>query len=463
MDKEYDMIAIGGGPAGSTAATLVAMQGHKVLLLERERFPRYQIGESLLPATINGIVQLLGAEDSVKQAGFIKKRGGTFSWGKETDVWTLNFGSSPVVGDPNDSNRVYAYEVKRDRFDRILLDNAREKGVEVREQHRVKNLVWSSDRVTGVVFGDPNGREERATARFVVDASGHQSKMAQQVGDRLYSQLYRNIAIYGYFVNGKRLPEPDSGNVLFEAFDDGWLWYIPLDDTLTSVGAVLPKERTGIKENQGNLAGTLQDYIAASPIISEYLAGAQPARETPYGEIRMRQEFSYCHSHFWKPGILLVGDAACFIDVLLSSGVHLATYGALLAARSINTALRGEIDEAVCLHEFELRYRLEYSRFYQLLSGLYDMEKERPTYHAWLRKWLRDTNAFSLEPFEQNVDRLIREKRPLPKNMSSVEFLRQLNGKMLLTAAIAQMEQVESLPAIEGNLVPSPDRLHWLD
>src|SRR5439155_111060 len=149
-----------------------------------------------------------------------------------------------------------------------------------------------------------------------------------------------------YYENGKRLPPPNSGNILSVAFKNGWFWYIPLSDTLTSVGAVVSRDAA---EQLSDPQGAMQHFIDQAPLIKEYLAGAARVTSGIYGEYRIRKDYSYCNTGFWKPGCALVGDAACFIDPVFSSGVHLSTYSALLAARSINTCLRdSQIPEAVC-------------------------------------------------------------------------------------------------------------------
>jgi len=460
MSKYFDLIVVGGGPAGATLATRVAQQGHRVLLLERARFPRYQVGESLLPATINSICALLGVTEEIKRAGFVKKAGGTFRWGQEDKQWTLNFGMSAQVGDPDAGNQVFAYQVRRNEFDHILLQNARKNGVDVREEHTVQDVVTEDGRVVGVQFLDDMGKEQVANARFVADASGHTSRVSQRVGQRTYSQFYRHVAAYCYYDNGKRLPGIESGNVLFETFDKGWLWYIPLSDTLTSVGAVLHQDNAKVLKNDHEAA--MRQFIDACPIIKDYLSNAHRTTQAPYDEVRIRKEFSYSNNRFWQPGALLIGDAACFVDVLLSSGVHLATYGALLAARSINTILKGDIDEAVCLNEFELRYRMEFSKFYQLLIGLYDLNRDAQTYHTWLRTWIRTTHAFVLEPPELEQA----GKNGLPPDPLLLErqvaYLRQLNTTALSsTNGPLTMEQVTPLPLLTGQLQRSKDLTTW--
>lgn len=387
---EYDVIVVGGGPGGSTLASFVAMKGHRVLLLEEAKFPRHQIGESLLPATVHGICAMLGLSQEIAEAGFPRKRGGTFRWGKSQEPWTFAFTKNPA--DPYG----FAYQVERDRFDEMLLRNAARKGVDVREEHHVTELLREDGRAVGVRYRDRDGVEHVARARFVADSSGHRSRMSNTVGERVYSRFFQNVALYGYYEHGKRLPAPNEGNILCAAFRDGWFWYIPLSDTLTSVGAVVSREAAEAMKDGHEVA--LQRFIAACPIIEEHLAGATRVTEGKYGEIRVRKDYSYCNTKFWGPGIALVGDAACFIDPVFSSGVHLATYSALLVARAINSCLRGALGEERCFREYEMRYRREFGNFYQFLMAFYDMNQETDSYFWSARKIVntdeRDNEAF---------------------------------------------------------------------
>jgi halogenation protein CepH len=197
------------------------------------------------------------------------------------------------------------------------------------------------------------------------------------------------VALFGYFEGGKRLPEPRGGNILCAAFDIGWFWYIPLSPTLTSVGAVLGREHAREILQHDDRETALAHFIDACPLIKDHLAEARRVTEGPYGEVRVRRDWSYAASNFWVPGMVLLGDAAGFIDPLFSQGVHLATYSALLAARSINTCLAGpDIPEAECFAEYEFRYRKEYKVFYDFLSAFYDMQKSEDSYFWDARKIL---------------------------------------------------------------------------
>jgi FAD-dependent halogenase len=387
-DRTLDLVVVGGGPAGATLATLVAMRGFKVMLLERERFPRYQIGESLLPSTVQGICRLLGVHDEVASAGFMPKRGGSFRWGRRPEPWTFDFSTQiqAAVG----ADQPLAYQVERARFDAILLENAGRKGVEVVEEATVVAVVEDGPRVTGVRFKDRHGKEHFVSSRFVGDASGNSSRLCGHVGQRRFSHYFQNVALYGYFEGGRRLPAPNSGNILCAAFDQGWFWYIPLSERLTSVGAVVGREHARALGAR-NLEPALSRFIERCPIVAEYLAGARRVTDGIYGKLRTRKDYSYTTDAFWRPGMFLVGDAACFIDPLFSSGVHLATFAALLAARSVNTVLEGRLAEDRCFAEFDRRYRREFKVFYDLLISLYDMNQEESSYFWEARKLLNTT------------------------------------------------------------------------
>ncbi|MEU5839497.1 tryptophan 7-halogenase [Streptomyces diacarni] len=451
---EYDVIVVGGGPGGSTVSTLVAMQGHRVLLLEKETFPRYQIGESLLPSTVHGICGLLGVSEELKKAQFMPKRGGTFRWGSSPEPWTFSFAVSAKFSGTTSK----AYQVERMKFDQILLDNARHKGVEVRENCSVVDVTESDGRVSGVVFDDADGIRQEASARFVVDASGNRSRIQQGVGGRrIYSDFFKNIALFGYFEGGKRLHEPNSGNILCAAFDSGWFWYIPLTPELTSVGVVL--RRDALKRVQGNREKALMALIEECPLIAEHLSEARRVQEGPYGEVRVRKDYSYCQEKFSRPGMLLVGDAACFIDPVFSSGVHLATYSGLLAARSINTVLGGvpAIDEKACFAEYEARYRAEFSRFHDFLVSFYDMHQDEDSYF-WSAQKVTNGAGSQLEAFVELVGGGSSDEGAL-FDSSLVESVLEEGARIQVQAAFG--ESFDDEPMRTGGLIASTDGMRW--
>jgi halogenation protein CepH len=476
QDEKIDLIVIGGGPAGATVSTLVAMQGHKVLLLERERFPRYQIGESLLPITVHGICGMLGCLDEVKSANFVKKHGGVFRWGKNSEPWRFNFAIAP---DLEKVDAGYAYQVERSRFDQILLDNAKRRGVRVLEGHTVKDVIVENGRAVGVQYVDELGTTRTARARFIADASGNQGQFHKIVGERVFSEFFQNIALFCYFENAKRMPEPFGGNILCAAFDDGWFWYIPLSDTLTSVGAVIAREHAG-KLRKGH-DEAMREFIDACPIIKDLLEPATRITEGQYGQYRVRRDYSYSDTRFWMPGLALLGDAACFIDPVFSTGVHLATYSGLLAARTFNTVLQGlpELDEQRCFNEFEMRYRLEFENIYKFLVAFYDFHGDEESYFWEARKILntseRDNEAFvrliagistvemdvfdvgqrisgHLSSFDDGQD---------PLGLLKANQLVSLDMKGLQEQVLYGLERPAEKPRFDGGLVPTTDGFFW--
>lgn len=483
--EEFDVVVAGGGPAGSTVATFVAMQGHRVLLLEKEVFPRYQIGESLLPSTIHGVCRLLGVADELAEAGFPVKRGGTFRWGARPDPWTFSFSVSPRITGPSS----FAYQVERARFDQILLNNAKRKGVVVREECTVTRVLEEGERVTGLRYTDADGGEHEVSATFVIDASGNKSRLYSSVGgSRNYSEFFRSLALFGYFEGGKRLAAPYSGNILSVAFDSGWFWYIPLSDTLTSVGAVVRREDA--EKVQGDREKAYNALIAECPLISEYLSDARRVTSGEYGELRIRKDYSYHHTTFWRPGMILVGDSACFVDPVFSSGVHLATYSGLLAARSINSVLAGDLDEKTALTEFEARYRREYGVYYEFLVAFYEMNVNEESYF-WQAKKVTNSEFTDLESFVDLVGGVSSGETALAESNRIIErsaefaaavdqmaggdnasmvplFKSQVVRQVMQEGGQEQMrvllgEDAEpELPLFPGGLVTSPDGMKWL-
>lgn len=450
LSEEADVVVLGGGPGGSTLATLIAMRGHRVVLLEKEKFPRWQIGESLLPSTVHGICRLTGVADEIAKAGFTRKQGGTMRWGANPEPWTFSFSASPRIT----SETSHAYQVERSKFDQILLDHARHMGVDVREQHAVVDVIDSDSdgRVCGATYTDAEGTGRTIRAKYVVDASGNKSRVHHRIGaTREYSKFFRSLALFGYFEGGKRLPEPNSGNILCAAFDSGWFWYIPLSPTLTSVGAVVRRELAD--KIQGDPEEALRSLIAECPMITEYLQDATRVTEGQYGELRVRKDYSYANTRFWRPGMALVGDAACFIDPIFSSGVHLATYGALLAARSINSVLDGTVDEDSAFREFEERYRHEYSAFHDFLVSFYNLHVDESSYF-WSAKKVTESNSSDLESFVSLVGGVSSGEASLAtKEALAQRYKSQSNEFAAAVDELAESDEPSILPLMRASVV----------
>jgi flavin-dependent dehydrogenase len=349
------VVVIGGGPGGSTAASMLARAGHRVTLFERERFPRAHIGESLLPATVP-ILEALGVRDAVEAAGCLKKYGATMVWGRDPAPWSWYFRETNV-------RYPHAYQVFRPQFDQILLEASRSAGVQVQEGVRVERVCFDGERAVGVRTAD--GIE--TTADFVVDASGQAAMLGHELGIRRWDDDFRNMAVFGYFEGAHRLDAPDETNILVEAYGEGWCWVIPLHVGVTSVGVVVDAPTARARLRGDALRPFLDGELAKTAQARRLLADARLV-DGPH----TLRDWSYTSARTVGDGWILVGDAACFVDPLFSSGVHLAMSAGMLASAYVDCALGPDAElVAAAAPLYQELYYAQYYRFHEMAKLFY--------------------------------------------------------------------------------------------
>lgn len=349
----HDIIVIGGGPAGSTAATLLARKGFSVLLLERDRFPRFQIGESLLPYN-NDLFDRLGVTDQLVTGDFQPKYGATFVTGDGSVGYDFRFERTL----PPEYHR--AFQVKREHFDDVLLRNAVSTGVEVRQATAVTAV--SLDGSAAVVETAGGARHE---ARFIVDASGHGSVVGARVGNKSDVATLKKIAFFAHYRGVPRPKGREAGNTVIVVIRNAWFWLIPVSDDLMSVGLVVDRDHFVQSDLQPE--EMLKATIAATPWVAQRMKDAEPVTR-----VYARKDFSYRMKNIAGENYVLVGDAAGFLDPIFSTGVFLAMKSADIAADAVEAKLRHGSMRPLRRYERSMTGAL--GKYFRFISNFYRRE-----------------------------------------------------------------------------------------
>jgi flavin-dependent dehydrogenase len=355
-----DVIVIGGGPAGSTASALIAQQGRQVVLFERERFPRFHIGESLIPETY-WVLRRLGMLPKMQKSRFVKKYSVQF-------VNADGKLSAPFYfwdNKPHECSQTW--QVVRSEFDRMMLDNAREHGVSVHEGVRVLDVLLEGERAVGVRIRGEDGAEREVRAPVVVDASGQVGLLQNRLGLRVWDPILNKGAIWTYWRGAYRDSGRDEGAtmVLQTADRKGWFWYIPLHDDLVSVGVVAPFD--DLFKGRGPYAQTYEEEVDRCPAVKQRVS--QGTRATGYFATK---DYSYRATRVAGDGWVMIGDAFGFLDPLYSSGVLLALRSGEMAADAICEGLENGDTSAAQLGKWGPVFNQGVDRMRRLVCEYYE-------------------------------------------------------------------------------------------
>jgi flavin-dependent dehydrogenase len=326
MQEEYDVVIVGGGPAGSTAGALLAEHGRRVLILEREKFPRYRVGESLIPFCYPALKRL-GLVKKMISSPFVRKYSVQF-------ISRSGHGSQPFYFYKHiKHNLARTWQVERSEFDQMLLDNARDKGTMVEEEVSARELIYDGDRVIGVKARNKDGEDREIFAKVVVDASGRDAFAIRQNNWREADPQLNKVAVWTYYKGAKRDKGLDEGATTVAYIrEKGWFWYLPLHNDLVSVGVVAEKDYLYRGGTHPKLI--FEREIKENKWIEDHLSTG-----TQHGQFYVTGDYSYRSRYGSIDGLVLVGDALAFLDPVFSSGVFLALKGGLLVADAIHDAL----------------------------------------------------------------------------------------------------------------------------
>lgn len=354
---DCDVVIIGSGPAGATAAKLLAERGHSVLVVERSRFPRFHIGESMLPY-MDPLLHRLGLAEPIAKAGFPVKRGAEFT--------TTGSGFTRVDFTAQGGGRAAStYQVERADFDHVLLREAAAAGATVWQQTRITGVLTDgSGRVIGARCGH-GGQNRDVRAHLVLDGSGRTGVIAhQQLRARTVNERLRMVAVYRHFEGVDEATNPgEPGDIQIGSHEDGWVWAIPIREDKLSVGAVAAPE---VLQSAGKDA-VFAEHVERIPRISQRLTGA-----SALSEVRGESDFCYHTEALAGPGYFVLGDAGCFVDPIFSAGVFLGMASAARAAELASDILVGERSEQEARDLYNRFYKTGYDCYFRLIYAFYE-------------------------------------------------------------------------------------------
>ena len=355
---DFDVAVIGMGPAGSSAATSLARRGHRVLALDREQFPRFHIGESQLPC-LNDVLDQLGVAPAIAAGGFVPKWGASFTTADGSVERYADFSRAAEVSQPQ------TYQVRRETFDHLLLQHAVASGATVKQGCRADDAVFAADGVT-LTYSEA-GQSTTVRVGGVIDASGRFGFLSRRFGTRIHDPLLQNIAVHRQYTGVARATGRRAGDIrMVTRPDRGWFWFIPISDTVMSVGAVIPKTVYN-STSRGTPDESLDAFIRETPAAADLLAHAEAVSPG-----RFEADYSYLHSQHAGDRFLIVGDAGAFLDPIFSTGVLLAMQTGIEAAEEMSDGLRAGDLQRSRFATYESRLVNRYTYFRRFAAGFYD-------------------------------------------------------------------------------------------
>jgi geranylgeranyl reductase family protein len=395
--NQYDVIIVGGGPAGSSAASILAREGRKVVLFEKEQFPRHHIGESLMTDTY-WTFKRMGFLDKLKESPFVRKYSVQFAnpAGKESRPF--------YFFEANHHESAVTWQVTRAVFDQMLIEHAQEQGATVHQRTPVKQVLFDGDRARGVEVQMEDGSLQKFYAQVIIDATGQSAILSNKFRWRMRDPQLKKAVIYSYFKGAHREPDLNGGATLVlrtAAGSNGWFWYIPLENDITSVGIVANPEYL-VKGRGQDLAKILHEEIEKCEPVRRRVADA--ARVDKVYSIL---DYSYRSTQCAGNGFMLIGDAYGFLDPIYSSGVLLALKMAELAADAIHDAFKHQDFSAERLGQFQTKLDKGIESMRKLVYAFYT---EGFSFSGFLRKYPEErVNIINLligDVFRENVDNL---------------------------------------------------------